>query len=316
MNTGVEAAETAVKIARKWGYTKKGVPNDQAKVIVMEGNFWGRTITASGACDDPSRYTHFSPFTPGFPIAPFDDSEHIRKMFESDSTITAILMEPIQGERGVYVPAPGYLREIRRLCTKHNVLMILDEVQTGFGRTGKLMAYEWEKDVKPDIICVGKALSGGIMPVSGAFCNNEIMDVIGPGDHGSTFGGNPLGMAVAKAAIKTLVEDGMVENSLRMGEVMRDELATIRSPLIVDQRGRGLFRAIEVNKDSHVNGNDFAYILMKLGFLTKATHDYSIRLSPALVINEKEVKEACGIIKDGLAVLEKLNKERSILAKK
>jgi ornithine--oxo-acid transaminase len=188
--------------------------------------------------------------------------------------------------------------------------MILDEIQTGFGRTGKLMAYEWEADAKPDILVVGKALSGGFMPVSGAFCNDDIMMNIKPGEHGSTYGGNPLAMAVSRAAIHTLVEEGMPENALHMGDVMRDELLKIKSSIISDQRGRGLFRAIEVNSDSHVNGNDLAYILMKLGLLTKATHDYSLRLAPSLIIKEDEVREAAFIIGEGVKVLENLNKER------
>ena len=219
MNTGVEATETAVKLARKWGYTKKGIPDNKAQVIMMEGNFWGRTITAAGACDDPSRYNGFGPFTPGFPLIPFDDIEAFRKMLEADKNVAAVMVEAIQGERGVIIPKAGYLKQMRELCTKHNVLMIIDEVQTGFGRTGKFMGYDWE-GVKPDIVSVGKALSGGIMPVSGAFCNDEIMLCIKPGEHGSTYGGNPLAMAVAKAAIQTLIEEGMVENALAMGEVM------------------------------------------------------------------------------------------------
>lgn len=310
MNTGVEGTETSVKLARKWGYTKKGIPDNQAKVIMMEGNFWGRTITAAGACDDPSRYSGFGPFTPGFPLVPYDDINALKNLIENDPTICAVMLESIQGERGVIIPQEGYLKQIRELCTKHNVLMIMDEVQTGFGRTGKLMGYNWE-GVKPDIVAVGKALSGGIMPISGAFCNDEIMLCIRPGEHGSTFGGNPLAMAVAKAAIHTLIEEGMVENALAMGEVLGEELSSIKSPMIRDTRGRGLFRALEVVHDSHVDGSDLAYILMKLGLLTKATHDFSLRLAPALLIKENEVREAAKIIKEGVKELEKLNNERA-----
>ena len=244
MNSGAEAGETAVKLARRWGYVKKGIPDNKAEVVVMEGNFWGRTITASGACDDPSRYDKFGPFTPGFPLVPFNDTNAIKKLFESNKNIAAILLEPIQGERGVIIPDAGYLQEVRRLCTQHNVLMILDEIQTGFGRTGKLMAYEHEQNAKPDILVVGKALSGGMMPVSGAFANDDIMLNIKPGEHGSTYGGNPLAMAVSRAAIQTLVEEGMPENAAKMGEILRDELGKIKSSIISDQRGRGLFRAI------------------------------------------------------------------------
>jgi len=189
--------------------------------------------------------------------------------------------------------------------------MILDEIQTGFGRTGKMMAYEWDTDAKPDILSVGKALSGGLMPASGAFANDEVMLCIKPGDHGSTYGGNPLAMATAKAAIKTLVEEGMPENALAMGEIMQEELSKIRSPVIKETRGRGLFRAIEVSRESNVDGHDLAYALMKLGLLTKATHDYSLRLAPALVINEDEVREACHLIKEGVKVLENINNERT-----
>lgn len=312
MNSGAEAGETAVKLARRWGYVKKGIPSNQAKVVVMEGNFWGRTITASGACDDPSRYENFGPFTPGFPMVPFNDIPAIKKLFEADKTIAAILLEPIQGERGVIIPDKGYLTQVKKLCREHNVLMILDEIQTGFGRTGKLMAYEWDSDSKPDILAVGKALSGGFLPVSGAFCDDHIMMNIKPGDHGSTYGGNPLAMATARAAIQTLVEEGMPENALHMGEILGDELSKIKSPMIKDTRGRGLFRAVEVVHDSHVNGSDLAYILMKLGLLTKATHDYSLRLAPALIIEEDQVREAAEIIREGVKVLEQVNKERSV----
>lgn len=200
MNSGVEAVETSVKLARRWGYNVKGIEENKANVLIAKGCFWGRSITASGACDDPSRSYRFGPFTPGFDLVNFNDVEDIRIKLENDKNICAVLLEPIQGEAGAIVPSDGYLKKVRELCTKHNVLMILDEVQTGFGRTGKLMAYDWE-GIKPDIISVGKALSGGTMPVSAAFCNDDIMLQIKPGEHGSTYGGNPLGMAVAKAAI-------------------------------------------------------------------------------------------------------------------
>lgn len=312
MNAGVEAAETAVKLARRWGYVKKGIPKDKAECVVMEGNFWGRSITASGACDDPARYEGFGPFTPGFPLVPFNDLAAIKKKFEADGpNICAILLEPIQGERGVIIPDKGYLTELKKLCKKHNVLMIVDEIQTGFGRTGKLMAYEWDENSKPDIISVGKALSGGFMPISGAFCDDHIMLNVKPGEHGSTFGGNPLAMATAKASIKTLIEEGMPENALKMGDILGEELSKIKSPIISDTRGRGLFWAVDVRADSKVNGTDFAYILMKLGLLTKATHDNSLRLAPALVITKEEIRDAVKIIKEGVKVLENLDKERS-----
>ena len=207
-------------------------------------------------------------------------------------------------------PTPGYLKQVRELCTKHNVLLITDEVQTGFGRTGKLMGYNWEEGVKPDIVAVGKALSGGMMPVSGAFCNDEVMLCIKPGEHGSTYGGNPLAMAVAKVAIETLVNEKMIENSFKMGEVFRDQLSKIKSPIVKETRGKGLFNAIEVVQDAKIDGTDLAHILMHQGLLTKATHEFSVRLAPALIIKEKEVIESAKIIAKSIEELEKLSKER------
>lgn len=232
MNGGVEAAETAVKLARRWGYVVKKIPENEAVVLVARGNFWGRTITASGACDDPQRYTNFGPFTPGFDLVNYNDIADLKaKLQHHGNNVCAVMLEPIQGEAGVKVPANGYLSEVKKLCKANNVLFILDEIQTGFGRTGKLMAYEWD-NAQPDILAVGKALSGGMMPVSAAFCNDNIMMNIKPGDHGSTYGGNPLAMRVSKVAIQTLVEEGMIENSLKMGEIFQDELSKIKSPLI------------------------------------------------------------------------------------
>ena len=200
MNGGVEACETAVKLARRWGYQKKGIPDNKAEVLLAKGCFWGRTITASGASDDPQRYTNFGPFTPGFTLVDYNDVNVVRQHFEKNKNICAIMLEPIQGENGVIIPDKGYLAEISKLCKQHNVLLICDEVQTGFGRTGKFMCYEWD-NIKPDIVTLGKAMSGGMMAVSGVVCNDDIMMTIKPGDHGSTYGGNPLAMAVSKEAI-------------------------------------------------------------------------------------------------------------------
>ena len=240
-NGGVEAVETACKLARRYAYLVKGIPDNQAKILFPKGCFWGRTITASGACDDPVRYTNFGPFTPGFELFNYNDVQDLKTKLETDKNICAVVVEPIQGEAGGIIPNKGYLKEVSKLCKKHNVLLVTDEVQTGWGRTGKLFCYEYE-DVKPDIVTVGKALSGGMMPVSAAFANNNIMDLIKPGDHGSTFGGNPLGMAVSKVAIETLIEEKMVENSAKMGEILLDTLnSSIKSTMITDIRGKGLF---------------------------------------------------------------------------
>jgi len=221
----------------------KQVEQDRASVILANGCFWGRSITASGASDDPVRFTNFGPFTPGFHMVDFGDINAIEKLMKSDPNLVAVMLEPIQGEAGVIVPPKGYLQQVRDLCNKYNVLMICDEVQTGLGRTGRLMGYQWELDEnnKPDIVTLGKAISGGVTPVSGIVANNETMMTIKPGDHGSTYGGNPLGMAVASAAIDALVEEGMVENSAKMGEIMADRFNAIKSPLIKEVRSIGLF---------------------------------------------------------------------------
>ena len=223
-NGGVEAVEGACKLARRYAYMVKGIPDNEATILFPKGCFWGRSITASGACDDPVRYNKFGPFTPGFNLFNYNDIPDLKSKLESDKTICAVVIEPIQGENGVVIPDKGYLKEVSKLCKKHNVLFVADEVQTGFGRTGKLMCYEWD-DTKPDMVCVGKALSGGMMPVSALFANNNVMDLIKPGDHGSTFGGNPLGWGVAKVAIETLIEEKMVENSHRLGEILLDQLS-------------------------------------------------------------------------------------------
>lgn len=223
MNSGVEADETACKMARRWGYRTKGIPDNQANILFPTGNFWGRSITASGACDDPSRYHQFGPFTAGFELFEYNNLADLERILKADPNVCAVFIEPIQGEGGVIIPHEGYVKGVRDLCTKYNVLMAADEIQTGFGRTGKMMCVDWE-DTRPDMLVMGKSMSGGMLPVSGVCADNFIMDHIQPGDHGSTYGGNPLAMATSLAAVKTLVEEGMVENSLAMGIKMKAAL--------------------------------------------------------------------------------------------
>lgn len=247
-STGVEADESACKVARRWGYVVKGVEADKASILFPNGNFWGRSITASGACDDPQRYTNFGPFTPGFPLVNYNDADAVEAHLKIDPNCVAICLEPIQGEGGVIIPDNGYFKRVRQLCDQYNVLLIVDEVQTGLGRTGKLMGHYWD-DVRPDIVTLGKAVSGGVTPVSGIVADDAVMDTIKPGDHGSTYGGNPLGMAVARVAVQTIVEEGMVENSMAMGDLFAAKLRAIDSPVVEDIRSRGLFCGMEFNHD-------------------------------------------------------------------
>jgi ornithine--oxo-acid transaminase len=289
-NGGCEGCEAAIKFARRWGYVVKKVPDNQASVIMAKNNFWGRSITASGACDDPSRYTAFGPFTPGFPLVDFNDVQAIEDELKANPNTVAVYLEPIQGEGGIIMPEPGYLKKVKALCKKYNALLIADEVQTGFGRTGYLFAYEHDMiDEKPDILIFAKSVSGGFYPVSGILADAHIIDLVKAGEHGSTFGGNPLGMAIAKRAVEVLVEEGMVENSRKMGEYLMAGLKSFKSPLIHDIRGRGLFQGLEVKNGLKVDGNDLSYIMFYNGMLTKATHERTVRLSPALVINKEEI---------------------------
>ena len=280
-------------------------------ILFPRNNFWGRSITASGACDDPMRYNQFGPFTAGFDLYDYDDPNDLENHLKANPNICAVFLEPIQGEGGIIVPKKGYLKKVRELCTKYNVLMCADEVQTGFGRTGFMMACDVE-NVKPDILCMGKSMSGGMYPVSGCMANDNVIKNIGPGDHGSTYGGNPLGMAIAHAAVKTLVEEGMIENSAKMGKLFISELKKIKSPLIKEVRGRGLFVGIEVAKKQEikVDGNDLAKMFFKHGLLTKATHDQTVRLTPALVMTDSEVMDAVSIYDKALQDLTKLNEGR------
>jgi ornithine--oxo-acid transaminase len=259
---------------------------------MAKGNFWGRSITASGACDDPTRYTKFGPFTPGFPLVPYNDLPALEEMLKATPNTVAVYLEPVQGEGGIIIPSDGYLGKVKALCEKYNVLCIADEVQTGFGRAGKLMGYMWDTpNNKPDILVLAKSISGGVTPVSGIVANDEIMMQIKPGDHGSTYGGNPLGMAVAKRAVEVLFEEGMIDNSMNMGQYLLEKNREMvkTTNLIKDVRGRGLLQGIEFKHDLKVDGNDMAKIMFKNGIITKATHDFCVRLSPSLVINKDEI---------------------------
>jgi len=284
MNSGAEAVESALKLARKWGYEVKRVPEDQAEIIVCSENFHGRTLAIVGFSTDPVSRANFGPFTPGFKVVPYGDA----KAFEAAITpnTVAILVEPIQGEAGVIIPPDGYLRALRDICTRERVIMILDEIQTGLGRTGKLLAEEHE-GVEADLTLVGKALSGGFYPVSAVLSNIEVMEVLKPGQHGSTFGGNPLACAVARMALRVLRDEGMIENAAVVGDHLKAGLAAIASPLVREVRGRGLMIAVELYPDAGGAGQ-YVKKLQTLGLLCKETHDHTIRIAPPLVITADE----------------------------
>lgn len=302
MNTGAEAVETALKVCRKWAYEVKGIPENQAQVIVCENNFHGRTTTIISFSNDEGARKNFGPFTEGFIKIEYDNLEALEKVLESSKNIAGFLVEPIQGEAGVYVPSEGYLSKAKALCEKHNVLFIADEVQTGIARTGKLLAVHHE-NVQPDILILGKAISGGVYPVSAVLCNNEIMNVIKPGQHGSTFGGNPVAAAVAIAALEVIKEENLAENAERLGIILRKGLNEIaeRNNLITLVRGKGLLNAIVINcgEDS-----DLAWeICLKFrdnGLLAKPTHGNKIRLAPPLVMTEAQIQECLEIIEKSL----------------
>ncbi len=297
MNTGVEGGETAVKLARRWGYDKKGIPTNQAKIVFVEGNFWGRTLGAISSSTDKSSTKGFGPFMPGYEIIPYNDVEALEKALQ-DPNVAGFMFEPIQGEAGVVVPDPGYLIAIRELCTKYNVLMMADEVQTGLCRTGKMLACDHE-NVRPDILILGKALSGGFLPVSAVLADDNIMLNIKPGEHGSTYGGNPLACAVATASLEVLVDDNLAENAETMGELLRQRLEEIKAkhPIITLVRGKGLLNAIVI--DDHESSELAWNICLRLkenGLLAKPTHGNIIRFAPPLVITEAEMLECCDII--------------------
>jgi len=296
MNSGAEAVETAIKISRNWAYEIKKIPRYEAEVIVAKNNFHGRTITAI-SCSTVHEYRHdFGPFTPGFVAVPFGDVEEIKKAINPSTA--AIMIEPIQGETGIGIPPDGYLKDIRKVCDEEKVLFIADEIQTGFGRTGKLFACDHE-DVRPDIMIVGKALSGGFYPVSAALADEPIMGLIVPGDHGSTFGGNPLASAIARAAMRVIVEEGMVENSREMGEYLLEHLAEINSPHIKEVRGRGLFIGVELTPESK-GARRFCEALQERGILAKETREHIIRFAPPLIIDRETIDWALTYIREVL----------------
>jgi ornithine--oxo-acid transaminase len=299
MNTGVEGGETAIKLARKWGYTVKGIPDNQAQIVFVEGNFWGRTIAAISSSTDPSSYSGFGPFVPGYKVIPYNDLDALEKALQ-DKNVCAFMFEPIQGEAGVVVPDDGYISKAKALCEKYDVLMIADEVQTGLCRTGKMLACDHE-NVKPDILILGKALSGGVLPVSAVLCNNEIMLTIKPGEHGSTYGGNPLACKVAIAALKVLKEENLAENAAYLGEILRKELKSIKSDMIAEVRGKGLLNAMVINEKNGKNAWDVCMLLMKNGLLAKPTHGNIIRFAPPLNITEGQLMACVEIIKNTLA---------------
>ena len=296
MNTGVEGGETANKLARKWGYIKKGIPENKARIIFVNGNFWGRTLAAISSSDDPSSYKGFGPYMPGYDLIPYNDLDALENELK-DPNVCAFMVEPIQGEAGVIVPDDGYLKGVREICDKYNVLFIADEVQTGIARTGKMLACDHE-NVKPDILILGKALSGGVFPVSVALANDDVMMCIKPGEHGSTYGGNPLGCKVAMAALEVVRDENLCKNAETLGQKFRDELSSFSQSLIKEVRGKGLLNAIEVNDspDSETAWN-ICLELKENGLLAKPTHGNIIRFAPPLVITEDELMDCTEIIK-------------------
>ncbi len=301
MNTGVEGGETAIKLARRWGYVNKGIADNQAKIVFAENNFWGRTMAAISSSTDPSSYSKFGPFMPGFEIVPYDNLVALEKAFQ-DKNVAAFMVEPIQGEAGVVLPTEGYLKGVRELCTEYNVLFIADEIQTGLCRTGKMLACDHE-NVRPDILILGKALSGGVLPVSAVLADNEIMLNIKAGEHGSTYGGNPLACAVAMAALQVLKDEKMSENAEAMGLLLRNELEKLQSPVIDIVRGRGLLNAIVIKHPDPEAAWTFCVELMKNGLLAKPTHGDKIRFAPPLNITKDQIMECVEVIKKSLQIL-------------
>ncbi|MGH8252058.1 MAG: ornithine--oxo-acid transaminase, partial [Steroidobacteraceae bacterium] len=292
MNSGAEAVESALKAVRKWGYEVKGVPTDRAEIIVCANNFHGRTLAIVGFSTDPDARGGFGPFAPGFRVIPFGDFDALAAAINENTV--AFLVEPIQGEAGVIIPPPGYFARVRKLCTERQVTLTLDEIQTGLGRTGKLLAEEHE-GIEADVTLIGKALSGGYYPVSAVLSNTEVLGVLKPGQHGSTFGGNPLACAIARAALKVLIEEGMIENAERQGEHFRSQLESIRSPVVREVRGRGLMLAVELHPEAG-GARRYCEKLRDAGVLAKDTHGHTIRIAPPLIITREVVDWACGII--------------------
>ncbi len=297
MNTGVEGGETANKLARKWGYMKKGIEENKARIIFANGNFWGRTLAAISSSDDPVSYKGFGPYMPGYDLIPYNDLNALENELK-DPNVAAFMVEPIQGEAGVVVPDDGYLEGVRKLCDEYNVLFIADEVQTGIARTGRMLATDYE-DAKPDILILGKALSGGVFPVSAVFANDEVMLCIKPGEHGSTFGGNPLACAVAKAALEVVIEENLASNAEKLGAYFRNKMNEYisKSDLVTLVRGKGLLNAIVINDDEKSSTAWDLCVKMKMnGLLAKPTHGNIIRFAPPLVINKEQLDTCVDII--------------------
>lgn len=296
MNSGAEADETALKLCRKWAYMRKGIPENEAKIIVCDGNFHGRTITVISMSTDPDSYSGFGPFTPGFIKIPYNSINALAEALKTNN-VAGFLVEPIQGEAGVYVPDEGYIKQAYDLCKAHNVLFIADEVQTGLCRTGKMLACDYEH-VRPDILILGKALSGGTMPVSAVLADDDIMLTIKPGEHGSTFGGNPLACSVAKAALQVLQDENLAEKAFKLGQIFRNELSKINSDRIDLVRGKGLLNAIVIKPRHGKTAWDVCLKLKDNGLLAKPTHEHIIRFAPPLVITGEQLHEAIKIIKN------------------
>lgn len=304
MNSGAEAVETALKLARKWGYLKKGIPENEAIIIACKSNFHGRTITIVSLSTDPDARADYGPYTPGIEIIPYNDVDALERILEEKGDkVAGFLVEPIQGEAGVFVPDEGYLKACSHLCEQHEVLFIADEVQTGIARTGKLLCCEHE-GVRPDIVILGKAISGGVMPVSAVLADDDIMLTIQPGQHGSTFGGFPLACKVATAALEVVKDENLAENATYLGEIFRKEMKTIQSPYIKEVRGKGLLNAIVIQPHNGKEAWDVCIEMAKNGLLAKPTHQHIIRFAPPLVITEEELMEAVGIIKKSIQSLE------------
>lgn len=296
MNTGVEAVETAIKAVRRWGYRVKGIPADKAEIIVCSNNFHGRTTTVVGFSSDEAYRVDFGPFAPGFKTVPYGDVQALKEAITPNTA--AFLVEPLQGEGGVIVPPDGYLKEVADVCKAAKVLVVADEIQTGLGRTGKLFCWEWD-GAKPDVMLLGKALSGGFYPVSAMVANAEVMDQFGPGDHGSTFGGNPLGAAIARAALQVIVDEQLASRALELGSWFMKQLAALESPHVIDIRGRGLMVGVEIRPESGT-ARPYCEALMEHGILAKETHEQVIRFAPPLVVEKKDLEWALGPIADVL----------------
>ena len=302
MNTGAEAVETAIKLCRKWAYQKKGVPENQAKIVVCENNFHGRTTTIVSFSNDPAGYKDYGPYTPGFIRIPYDDADALAEALK-DPNVAGFLFEPIQGEAGVYVPCDSFLKKTYELCKQHNVLYIADEVQTGIARTGKMLACD-HAGVRPDVVILGKAISGGIYPVSAVLADDEVMMVIKPGEHGSTFGGNPVAAKVAMAALEVIREEKLAERASHLGEILRKELRAIKSDMLTKVRGRGLLNAIVIKPKNGKEAWDVCVKMAENGLLAKPTHGDIIRFAPPLVITEEQIMECVEIIKKSILAFE------------